>query len=180
MDEWLVSHASASSCGGSGGGVGSSGGNVAVTPTGNERQSTVGTSGCCGSGGGGASGPSGTTTPVRKISAHEFERGGLKPMVITVDGTPTFLASDHQDETTTAPVARRRSRHELRQLDEKQLIFELVRPSSSSSFSSHSILYLVMYTPAYNVHNLCSFILCLDGYAFLQIRVLDVRDKFFQ
>lgn len=152
MDAWLVSHASASSCGGSGGGVGSSGGNAAVTPTtGNERQSAMGTLGCCGSGGGGASGASGTTTPVRKISAHEFERGGLKPMVITVDGTPTFLASDHQDETTTAPVVRRRSRHELRQLDEKQLIFELVR--RSSPFVSCSTLNLFPCKPAY--YNQC-------------------------
>jgi len=128
VDAWLVSHASASSCGASGGGGiggGSSGGNATMTPTGIERQQSVGTSGCSGGGGGGNSG---TTTPVRKISAHEFERGGLKPMVTTVDGTPTFLAShEHPDETTTAPVARRRSRHELRQLDEKQLIFELVR-----------------------------------------------------
>ncbi|XP_050425718.1 dual 3',5'-cyclic-AMP and -GMP phosphodiesterase 11-like isoform X2 [Adelges cooleyi] len=112
VDAWLVSHASASSCGA---------GNSAATPTGNERPSSVGASGGAGVGG------SGTTTPVRKISAHEFERGGLKPMVTTVDGTPTFLAYDHPDETTTAPVARRRSRHELRQLDEKQLIFELVK-----------------------------------------------------
>ena len=38
---------------------------------------------------------SGANTPVRKISAQEFERGGqiLKPMVSTVDGTPTFLGS---------------------------------------------------------------------------------------
>lgn len=134
VDAWLVSHASASSCGGSVC-VGSSGGNPVVTPTGNERQpAAIGASSCGGGGGGGGGGNggagsanSGTTTPVRKISAHEFERGGLKPMVTTVDGTPTFLAYDHPDETTTAPVARRRSRHELRQLDEKQLIFELVR-----------------------------------------------------
>ncbi|KAF0774054.1 Uncharacterized protein FWK35_00000870 [Aphis craccivora] len=130
VDAWLVSHASASSCGATGGsgcgsGGGSSGGNATMTPTGIERQQSIGTSACSG----GGSGNSGTTTPVRKISAHEFERGGLKPMVTTVDGTPTFLASyEHPDETTTAPVARRRSRHELRQLDEKQLIFELGIP----------------------------------------------------
>lgn len=123
VDAWLVSHASASSCGGTGGGgvgVGSSGGNATITSAaGNERSSAVSTSG-----GGGGGGNSGTTTPVRKISAHEFERGGLKSMVTTVDGTPTFLVHEHQYET---PVARRRSRHELRQLDEKQLVFELVR-----------------------------------------------------
>lgn len=81
----------------------------------------------------------------RKISAHEFERGGLlKPIVNTIDGTPTFLSIAHSpsDPTmgcgTTAnhpsmanSVAHHRpqrlSRNELRHLDEKQLIFELVR-----------------------------------------------------
>merc|ERR1719186_879186 len=34
-----------------------------------------------------STGSSGTQTPVRKISAHEFERGGLvKPLVTTIDG----------------------------------------------------------------------------------------------
>lgn len=61
----------------------------------------------------------------RKISAHEFERGGLlKPLVTTVDGTPTFLGDQPPHATPSRP--QRRSRHELRQLDEKELIFELV------------------------------------------------------
>ncbi|XP_052756827.1 dual 3',5'-cyclic-AMP and -GMP phosphodiesterase 11-like isoform X3 [Galleria mellonella] len=69
---------------------------------------------------------SGATTPVRKISAHEFERGGLlKPLVTTVDGTPTFLGDQPLHATPSRP--QRRSRHELRQLDEKELIFELVK-----------------------------------------------------
>ncbi|XP_068618142.1 dual 3',5'-cyclic-AMP and -GMP phosphodiesterase 11 isoform X2 [Battus philenor] len=69
---------------------------------------------------------SGATTPVRKISAHEFERGGLlKPLVTTVDGTPTFLGDQPPYATPSRP--QRRSRHELRQLDEKELIFELVK-----------------------------------------------------
>lgn len=35
----------------------------------------------------------GAATPVRKISAHEFEKGGLlKPIVTTIDGTPTFIS----------------------------------------------------------------------------------------
>ncbi|RVE52368.1 hypothetical protein evm_003006 [Chilo suppressalis] len=69
---------------------------------------------------------SGATTPVRKISAHEFERGGLlKPLVTTVDGTPTFLGDQPPHATPSRP--QRRSRHELRQLDEKELIFELVK-----------------------------------------------------
>ncbi|XP_023938951.1 dual 3',5'-cyclic-AMP and -GMP phosphodiesterase 11 isoform X1 [Bicyclus anynana] len=69
---------------------------------------------------------SGATTPVRKISAHEFERGGLlKPLVTTVDGTPTFLGDQPPHAAPSRP--QRRSRHELRQLDEKELIFELVK-----------------------------------------------------
>lgn len=120
-----------------------------------------------------------------KISAHEFERGGLlKPIVNTIDGTPTFLSVDTQNESqcisgggghaatngggglgggisgagccglagcgatagasstagsgstsastlggglTAAGRPQRLSRNELKQLDEKQLIFELVR-----------------------------------------------------
>lgn len=80
---------------------------------------------------------SGATTPVRKISAHEFERGGLlKPIVTTIDGTPTFLsvsptregiASEHNATPSSAQCRpRRRSRNELKHLDEKELIFELV------------------------------------------------------
>ena len=67
-----------------------------------------------------SSGPSksssGNTTPVRKISAHEFERGGLlKPIVTTIDGTPTFLSPTHgSDCIHVAPRVHRRSRMELR------------------------------------------------------------------
>lgn len=98
--------------------------------------------------GGSSRGGSGATTPVRKISAHEFERGGLlKPIVTTIDGTPTFLVTPSQESTncssqllatgnnSMAPgggggggSGRRRSRNEqLRLLDEKELIFELVK-----------------------------------------------------
>ena len=42
--------------------------------------------------------PAGATTPVRKISAHEFEKGGLvKPIITTIDGTPTFLTPSPAD-----------------------------------------------------------------------------------
>ena len=74
---------------------------------------------------------SGATTPVRKISATEFERCSLflRPMVSTTsDGTPTFLpvspAESASDFGKTPP---RKSRQELQALDEKQLIFELVK-----------------------------------------------------
>lgn len=76
----------------------------------------------------------------RKISAHEFERGGLlKPIVNTIDGTPTFLSISSQNEMVSGSGScptnsmsshphrpQRLSRHELKHLDEKQLIFELV------------------------------------------------------
>ncbi|CAD6215931.1 GSCOCG00004233001-RA-CDS [Cotesia congregata] len=83
-------------------------------------------------------GGSGATTPVRKISAHEFERGGLlKPIVNTIDGTPTFLSIAPEDSgqtgagqqgggTSGAVRPQRKSRNELRQLDERDLIFELL------------------------------------------------------
>ncbi|XP_039229133.1 dual 3',5'-cyclic-AMP and -GMP phosphodiesterase 11 isoform X2 [Drosophila yakuba] len=71
VDAWLVSHAT-------------SAGNDVVSST-----SPTHTNGQTSSSRGG----SGATTPVRKISAHEFERGGLlKPIVNTIDGTPTFLS----------------------------------------------------------------------------------------
>ncbi|XP_050600344.1 dual 3',5'-cyclic-AMP and -GMP phosphodiesterase 11-like isoform X3 [Bombus affinis] len=120
VDMWLVSHAtptsSSSSC--------------------MELSSPTHAGGTSSSGRGG-SGGSGATTPVRKISAHEFERGGLlKPIVNTIDGTPTFLSvspgdsgqpGGQQVSSGNAGRPQRRSRHELRHLDEKDLIFELVK-----------------------------------------------------
>ncbi|XP_055685169.1 dual 3',5'-cyclic-AMP and -GMP phosphodiesterase 11 isoform X2 [Lutzomyia longipalpis] len=117
VDAWLVNHA---------------------TP-GAEMSSPTYNTGACSSRGG-----SGATTPVRKISAHEFERGGLlKPIVNTIDGTPTFLSVGCQNDGaaggSTALVAgasgggggwgrpQRLSRNELKLLDEKELIFELVK-----------------------------------------------------
>lgn len=74
---------------------------------------------------------SGAATPVRKISAHEFERGGiLRPMVTTtIDGTPTFISLPLQEECNI-PVGQRSSRknrQQLQALNEKELIFELVK-----------------------------------------------------
>uniref|UniRef100_A0A1A9W0L3 Phosphodiesterase n=1 Tax=Glossina brevipalpis TaxID=37001 RepID=A0A1A9W0L3_9MUSC len=158
VDAWLVSHATtagndASCC------------NSSPTHTHPNGQN-------CSSRGG-----SGATTPVRKISAHEFERGGLlKPIVNTIDGTPTFLSIGTQNDCSASSVnmvgssgatnnmsgvgssnqsnmsshhyynncythhhnhpmgssithcrPQRLSRNELKQLDEKELIFELVK-----------------------------------------------------
>ncbi|XP_030383510.1 dual 3',5'-cyclic-AMP and -GMP phosphodiesterase 11 isoform X2 [Scaptodrosophila lebanonensis] len=72
VDAWLVSHAT-------------SAGNDVVSS--NSPTHAANGQACSSRGG------SGATTPVRKISAHEFERGGLlKPIVNTIDGTPTFLS----------------------------------------------------------------------------------------
>ncbi|EFN74937.1 Dual 3',5'-cyclic-AMP and -GMP phosphodiesterase 11 [Camponotus floridanus] len=122
VDLWLVSHAtptsSSSSC-------------IELSSP------THGGNSSSGRAGGGGAGGSGATTPVRKISAHEFERGGLlKPIVNTIDGTPTFLsvspgdmgqAGSTQVGSGNSNRPQRRSRHELRHLDEKDLIFELVK-----------------------------------------------------
>ncbi|XP_070132852.1 dual 3',5'-cyclic-AMP and -GMP phosphodiesterase 11 isoform X3 [Drosophila bipectinata] len=71
VDAWLVSHAT-------------SAGNDVVSSTSPTHPNGQTSS---------SRGGSGATTPVRKISAHEFERGGLlKPIVNTIDGTPTFLS----------------------------------------------------------------------------------------
>lgn len=115
VDAWLVSHAAPSS-------LNSNSSQDISSPTYSTTKSS-----------------SGATTPVRKISAHEFERGGLlKPIVTTIGGTPTFLSVSPTregiaSENTTIPSStnqsrsRRRSRNELKHLDEKELIFELVR-----------------------------------------------------
>jgi dual 3',5'-cyclic-AMP and -GMP phosphodiesterase 11 len=72
---------------------------------------------------------SGANTPVRKISAQEFDRGGiLKPMVSTVDGTPTFLAPGPgvNSPTGSGQSKSRKSLSELKHLDERELMYELV------------------------------------------------------
>jgi len=81
---------------------------------------------------------SGANTPVRKISAQEFERNGqvLKPMVQTVDGLPSFLGpiptgSMCSGAAEGAPIKFRRSRSELKILDEHQLMYELIMDISN-------------------------------------------------
>ncbi|KAK3091837.1 hypothetical protein FSP39_023062 [Pinctada imbricata] len=69
---------------------------------------------------------SGANTPVRKISAQEFDRGDpLNPILSTVDGTPTFIGPS-TSSTSLNSAKYRRPRTELRALDEKQLMYELV------------------------------------------------------
>ncbi|GFO18550.1 phosphodiesterase [Plakobranchus ocellatus] len=70
---------------------------------------------------------SGANTPVRKISAQDFERGGiLNPIVSTVDGLPTFIGPSTSSTPTPSSKSRRRSKSELKALDEKELMYELV------------------------------------------------------
>ena len=79
-----------------------------------------------GSSGSNSKNNSGANTPVRKISAQEFEKGGiLNPMICTVDGTPTFLGPPMAHSPSQSRMYRR-SRSELKALDEKELMYELV------------------------------------------------------
>ena len=71
----------------------------------------------------------GSNTPVRKISAHDFEKGGLtKPIVSCIDGTPTFLspASINTSSELTGQI-RKKSRNDLHTLNESELMMELVK-----------------------------------------------------
>lgn len=71
--------------------------------------------------------PSGSSTPARKISASEFEgRGILKPLLSVVDGQPSFL-SPSEPLRARSPHRNRKSRLELQQLDEKEVLMELVK-----------------------------------------------------
>lgn len=144
VDAWLVSHATPTS---------SSGGSASTAAAGAEATSPTHPGGHHMPPNPHSRTGSGATTPVRKISAHEFSGLSNKPMVSTVDGTPTFLTTTTSGDTglqgdggvatTSGEYAggtsgvighsptpgrrQRRSRHELRQLDEKELIFELVK-----------------------------------------------------
>ncbi|XP_052771551.1 dual 3',5'-cyclic-AMP and -GMP phosphodiesterase 11-like isoform X2 [Mya arenaria] len=70
---------------------------------------------------------SGANTPVRKISAQEFEKGGiLNPMVSMVEGVTTFLSPSPTAQSPSAGRLFNRSRSELKELDEKELMYELV------------------------------------------------------
>lgn len=69
---------------------------------------------------------SGANTPVRKISTQEFDKRGqvLKPMVFTVDGMPSFSSTSCVPENSLPKLRRRRS--ELKVLDERELMYELL------------------------------------------------------
>ena len=71
----------------------------------------------------------GSNTPVRKISAHDFEKGGLtKPIVSCIDGTPTFLSpSSLNTSSELTGQIRKKSRNDLHTLNESELMMELVK-----------------------------------------------------
>ena len=113
IDGWLIAHAltSSNSPTGGGGDTGSNGSNSRSNSKSNSRSN------------------SGANTPVRKISAQEFEKGGqiLSPMVSTVDGTPTFLPmSSSSNEPMQNMAKTRKTRSELKAMDERELLYELV------------------------------------------------------
>ncbi len=123
VDAWLVSHSLPSGGGGT---------NPAATPSGSVDTDLSSPASGQQQPGNSSKAGSGMATPVRKISAHEFERGGLlRPLVSNVDGTLTFISPVTSEEThalinhNVKPF--RRNRNELKSLDEKELIFELVK-----------------------------------------------------
>ena len=74
---------------------------------------------------------------MRKVSAHEFEKGGLtKPLVTTIDGTPTFLSPPSTHELTGQ--IRKKSRTDMMTLNETELILELVKAGCHPLFQASS------------------------------------------
>lgn len=128
VDAWLVSHSLPS---GGGGAAANSAASPSSGSTDTDLSSPASGQQQAGLNSGSKTG-SGMATPVRKISAHEFERGGLlRPLVSNVDGTLTFISPSTSEEThalinhNVKPF--RRNRNDLKSLDEKELIFELVK-----------------------------------------------------
>ena len=76
---------------------------------------------------------SGTSTPVRKISASDFEsKGILKPLVSLVDGSPSFLSLERN--FSLKPTRQRKSKEELQHLrvvDEQGFLMEIVKDIAS-------------------------------------------------
>jgi len=107
VDGWLVNHALA----------GAPAGGTPPQPLNTSESSTSGSN---------SKNSSGANTPVRKISAQEFEKSGhiLRPIVSTVDGVPTFLSPAMNSIAETRIP--RKSVNELKALDERELMSELV------------------------------------------------------
>lgn len=71
---------------------------------------------------------SGANTPVRKISANQFEKRGqtLSRMVTTVHGVPSFLASSSDAADGSRASLCRRSSRDLKSRDICELMYELI------------------------------------------------------
>lgn len=118
IDAWLINHAitqgaDVSAGGGGGGGPQTPGSYPSDTASTGSNSKTS----------------SGTNTPVRKISAQEFEKSGhvLRPMVSSVSGTPSFLGhTGSSNSDTSYTKSSRKTVSELKALDEKELMYELV------------------------------------------------------
>lgn len=122
--------------------------------------------------------PSGSSTPVRKISASEFEgRGILKPLVNVVDGQATFL-SPSEPSRARSPHRNRKSRVELQQLDEKELLMELVK-DISNDLDVKSLCHKILQNVSILVNgDRCSLFLLQgpkDGPRYLVSKVFDVN-----
>ncbi|XP_071483649.1 dual 3',5'-cyclic-AMP and -GMP phosphodiesterase 11-like isoform X3 [Diadema antillarum] len=96
---------------------------------------------------------SGSNTPVRKVSASEFEvqgtGGSLGRMVQTVDGSPSFLGTPSYllNQGKSSPTRSRKSLNELKQLDDRAVLIELVKDIANElelSTLCHKILQNVL------------------------------------
>ena len=128
---------------------------------------------------GGTPPASGSSTPVRKISASEFEgRGILKPLVNVVDGQATFLSPSEPLHRTRSPHRNRKSRVELQQLDEKELLMELVK-DIANDLDVKSLCHKILQNVSILVNgDRCSLFLLegpKDGPRFLVSKVFDVN-----
>lgn len=161
VDAWLVSHSVPGGGGGNCSAAVSSGSGEAA-----DLSSPSSSSNSCAGGqqqlgnNNNKTASSGAATPVRKISAHEFERGGLlRPLVSNVDGTVTFISPLPSEETHTLPYNPgakpfRRNRNELKSLDERELIFELVK-DICNDLDVRSLCHKILQV------RICRFRLCL-------------------
>ena len=78
---------------------------------------------------------SGSNTPVRKVSASEFEvqgsGGSLGRMVQTVDGSPSFLGPSHlislDKGRSSSPTRSRKAVIDIKSVDDRGLLMELVK-----------------------------------------------------
>lgn len=127
---------------------------------------------------GGTPPPSGNSTPVRKISASEFEgRGILKPLVNLVDGQLSFL-SPTEPMRIRSPHRHRKSRMELQQLDEKELLMELVK-DISNDLDLTRLCHKILQNVSFLVNgDRCSLFLVRgpkEGPRFLVSKVFDVN-----